>query len=170
MSDPRLAALLAGASLLALLAVAPAQAEPTAGTAPKGGRMSLERADANGDGAVSRAEFLAAGKARFEAMDTGKDGFVDESEREAVKAKFMERAGSAGAKMPAGLAEGGQRMGGARGLDRMDKDGDGKISLAEQEAFDAAVFARLDKNADGSLAGDELVRGPHEAPGKTPAQ
>lgn len=58
-----------------------------------------------------------------------------------------------------------------RGLDAADTDGDGAISLAEFEAAHAARvrerFARMDRNDDGLLSGDELKhdrRGRHPGP------
>ncbi|GAB3736918.1 hypothetical protein GCM10028862_21880 [Luteimonas pelagia] len=43
-------------------------------------------------------------------------------------------------------------------LDRMDGDGDGRVSLAEYQAWMGYAFARMDRDGDGVLA-------PHELPG-----
>lgn len=49
-----------------------------------GGHMMMKKADTNGDGAVSKAEFVAAHLARFDASDANKDGTVTKEERRAA--------------------------------------------------------------------------------------
>ena len=96
-------------------------------------------ADADGDGKVSRDEFI---KARttaleqaFARMDTDGDGKLDEKEVEAgaAQARAMAPAGRGGFRRPD--ADRPQRPGpGAmaeQGFDRMDADGDGKLSKEE---------------------------------------
>ena len=102
-------------------------------------------ADADGDGKVSRDEFI---KARttaleqaFARMDTDGDGKLDEKEVEAgaAQARAMGPAGLGGFRRPD--ADRPQRPGGDRpqrpgamaeqGFDRMDADGDGKLSKEE---------------------------------------
>ena len=102
-------------------------------------------ADADGDGKVSRDEFI---KARttaleqaFARMDTDGDGKLDEKEVEAgaAQARAMDPAGRGGFRRPD--ADRPQRPGGDRpqrpgamaeqGFDRMDADGDGKLSKEE---------------------------------------
>lgn len=80
------------AALLGTLAIGVAHAAqssqtpppPSAGAAAPtaGGRMgaAVARMDADGDGRVSRAEFLAASQKRFERMDANGDGVLDASE------------------------------------------------------------------------------------------
>ncbi|WP_404479771.1 hypothetical protein [Novosphingobium sp. BL-52-GroH] len=52
-----------------------------------GGMMAMARdADANKDGAISQAEFMAAAMKRFDAEDTNHDGQVTKAEREAAHA------------------------------------------------------------------------------------
>lgn len=43
---------------------------------------------------------------------------------------------------------------------RLDKDGDGKLTLAEFAAPDLRLFTRLDRNKDGTLTADELKTQP----------
>jgi hypothetical protein len=102
-------------------------------------------ADTDGDGKVSREEFI---KARttaleqaFARMDTDGDGKLDEKEVEAgaAQARAMGPAGLGGFRRPD--ADRPQRPGGDRpqrpgamaeqGFDRMDADGDGKLSKEE---------------------------------------
>lgn len=44
-------------------------------------------------------------------------------------------------------------------LQRMDSDGDGRISLDEYQAWMGYGFARMDRNGDGVLSADELPGG-----------
>lgn len=44
-------------------------------------------------------------------------------------------------------------------LQRMDGDGDGRVSLAEYQAWMGYAFGRMDRNGDGVLGADELPGG-----------
>jgi len=44
-------------------------------------------------------------------------------------------------------------------LARMDADGDGRIALAEYQAWMGYAFERMDANSDGQLSADELPGG-----------
>ncbi|UNK42909.1 EF-hand domain-containing protein [Luteimonas sp. S4-F44] len=44
-------------------------------------------------------------------------------------------------------------------LQRMDTDGDGRVSLAEYQAWMGYAFDRMDRNDDGVLSADELPGG-----------
>jgi hypothetical protein len=64
-----------------------------------GGMKMLARADTNGDKAVSAAEFRAIAEARFDRVDTNRDGTISAEERQAQRGKWRNRApapGSAG--------------------------------------------------------------------------
>lgn len=52
---------------------------------PKAVKADRVRVDANGDGAVSRAEFEAHLRVRFARMDADRDGFITRAERKAVR-------------------------------------------------------------------------------------
>lgn len=98
-----------------------------------------ERLDADGDGNVSRQEWLSAAGARFDRLDANKDGVLAPDE----------------------LARGGRHGGrGRRSFSRMDTNGDGQISLDEFQAAHpqapADLFTKLDTNKDGQLSPDEL--------------
>jgi uncharacterized low-complexity protein len=69
----------------------------------KCGDASMAKTDTDGDGKVSRAEFLkVAPKSNFDKIDTNHDGFIDEQEAyNNVKANFEAN----GKKMPKGLFE-----------------------------------------------------------------
>jgi Ca2+-binding EF-hand superfamily protein len=60
--------------------------------------------------------------------------------------------------MDGDMQGGGMREGGPfLNFDQIDADKDGKITLAEMEAFRAARFAAADTNGDGNLSAEELV-------------
>ena len=44
-------------------------------------------------------------------------------------------------------------------LAQMDKDGDGRVSLAESQAWMSYAFEGMDRNRDGTLSADELPGG-----------
>jgi len=98
----------------------------------RGGGMMM-RADTNGDGNISRAEFTAQAEARFARMDKNGDGFITADEMS---------------------GRGGRGPG--RGLMAADTDQDGKISRAEFMAQATERFAKLDANGDGQISGDEM--------------
>jgi hypothetical protein len=134
-------------SLVVVLGCVPAAvavAQPPMESSPA---EMVKRADADGDGKVSRDEFI---KARttaleqaFARMDTDGDGKLDEKEVEAgaAQARAMGPAGRGGFRRPD--ADRPQRPGSDRpqrpgagamaeqGFDRMDADGDGKLSKEE---------------------------------------
>lgn len=112
-------------------AAATIMAEPVA--------MMLAGFDADGDGRVTRAEMTAGVARSFAAIDTAQAGtlgyiaFADWAERwlgdrNAVPSPF-----------------------------EADRDGDGKVTLAELQTRLAAIFDRLDANHDGTLSHAELL-------------
>ena len=72
----------------AILAFALGASIATAATAqdgpPRGPGGAMMRADANGDGIVTRAEALAEAGARFDRIDTNHDGKIDQAELAAM--------------------------------------------------------------------------------------
>lgn len=95
--------------------------------------------DTNHDGVVSRAESQAGSDARFKRMDANKDGVVDAAELAKVKS-FI---GSRSPKM-------------IQMLDRLDANGDGKVTKAEADAAHKLSFDKTDANHDGQLDKAEL--------------
>lgn len=91
-------------------------------------RDPLARADANGDGIVTREEMLADVDARFAKLDANKDGKVTPDERKAY-------------------AEGSR----GRMMGRTDANGDGSVTLDEQRAQAIKRFDRIDTNHDGKI-------------------
>jgi Ca2+-binding EF-hand superfamily protein len=120
--------------------------------------MQSETPDAAPKRPITKAEMLARADARFDRMDTDKDGQLDANERkagaEAARAAMAERKGGEMADfMPGAGRRGG--MAGEGMLQRIDTNGDGMISKAENRAAAEARFARMDANGDGTIGADE---------------
>ena len=103
------------------------------------------RADTNGDGVVSRAEFFAAAEARFKNRDANGDRTLSGDEMKDRGGRFA----------------------------RIDTNNDGQLSFAEQAAATSARFVRLDADRDGKLTPEEMGprrgRGPDQrGPGMGP--
>lgn len=99
------------------------------------------RLDADGNGSISRQEWLNAAGARFDRLDTNKDGVLTPDE----------------------LSRGRHGRHGRpwrHSFSQIDTNGDGQISSAEfRAAFPRApadLFTKLDTNKDGRLSRDEL--------------
>jgi hypothetical protein len=115
-----------------------------------GGAQFWTNADANKDGAVTKAEFDAARGARFTTQDANKDGFLVQAE--------MAPPPGAGGPPPGGGGGGGFGM-------RADADGDGKISKAEYLAGGTMQWDRADANKDGKVDKAEIASMPQFGPG-----
>lgn len=57
---------------------------------PMGGGRMLQRLDTDGDGTVSRAEYRAQAIKRFDRLDANHDGFIDQSEMDAVRDRMLQ--------------------------------------------------------------------------------
>jgi Ca2+-binding EF-hand superfamily protein len=131
--------------LVAALAAAPALWALTATAGERPGGM-LAKADLNGDGTITRQELAAYRDATAARMDANKDGFITTDEMQAyILARMTAKA---------------ERMAAAR-IKAGDTDGDGRLSLAEEEAMGEGridkLFARADTNGDGVISADELT-------------
>jgi hypothetical protein len=137
-------------ALLLAFAAAPAFAAPEE-PARHGGHMMqrLEKADTNGDGAISRAEFTAFRAAQFDKRDTNHDGFLTADDKPMHPGKAP-AAGAAPARFMAAL----------------DTNKDGKISRDEFVNGEAKMFDRLDTNKDGTISKAELDAAKAQAPAK----
>lgn len=110
------------------------------------------KADVNGDGAISRAEFIARADARFARLDTDRNGTLSGAEHRFGHRIHGKRARFMGAQdMPDG------QPGAGRGamLQRFDADRDGKLSRAEFAAQANQRWSRLDANGNGKIDEDE---------------
>jgi EF hand len=128
-------AILAAALLtIAALALAPAFAQGASGMLER-----LMAADANRDGAITRAEMRAAREQGFRRMDADNDGFVTAAEREQMAA--------------AAKGKGRGEKGGAGGADA---NGDGKVSRDEFLNSPMRGFDRLDANNNDVIEASEI--------------
>jgi hypothetical protein len=109
--------------------------------------------DANKDGAVSRDEVEAGLRVQFEAADIDHNGSLNLSEIQAENARRWQRNGTASSPL-------------------IDWNQDGGVSFAEFSGTAHSVFAQLDRDKGGSLAGAELqaprVRGVARPAPRTP--
>ena len=102
--------------------------------AQQGGALAmLQAADANGDGAITRAEAQAARATMFDRLDADHDGFISQSER-ASRQDAQAR----------------------RSLEGADANHDGRISRAEMMNQPYRGFDWLDRNNDDILSAQEL--------------
>jgi Ca2+-binding EF-hand superfamily protein len=106
-----------------------------AGPGPKGAGPA--RFDKNGDGKVSKDEAPARMKEHFDAIDTNKDGSLDQQELQAARAKH-------GAKSVADRVA------------HLDKNKDGKLSKDEVPERMQKHFDAVDTNKDGFVDAQEL--------------
>ncbi len=92
--------------------------------------------------------------------DLDKDGSVTHAEFDSATAKHFAALTANGKTMTAAefSAEAQKRWSGisARFFKHLDADHDGRLSLAEFSAPDEKLFARLDRNKDGTVTRDEL--------------
>lgn len=134
----------AGFTTIALVGPTAAQSAP----APKG--------DAEGSGVLTRDEAMAQADARFDRLDTNKDGKLtpDEMQPRGTLARAVGSPppadGAAPSPAPAGPAMGGNGFGG-RMFARIDTNGDGEIDREEFRALAARRFNRMDSNKDGKI-------------------
>ena len=150
----------------------------------------MKRADTDGDGKVSRDEFIKARTARLEEaftrMDTDGDGKLDEQEAAAAGERMRSLGGGGregGFRRPDGERPQGQRgerpgagAVGEQAFDRLDGDGDGKLS--REEFAEGMARMRELMQRDGQGAGgpgglgrpDRGGRGPEEGFRRPPQQ
>ena len=106
-----------------------------------GGGDMLVQMDSDADGSITKQEFLAGREQMFTKRDRNADGYLDSED------------------MGQRAARGGERMKQVR--DRLDTDGDGKISKNEFVSADTPLFTSADKDSNGTLNPDEIAAAKH---------
>lgn len=95
---------------------------------------------------IPRSEVIAVVKRQFAAMDSNRDGVVDEREFEAYRA--------AQARQPASTGSAFNRIG-SHWFERADAAGDGRVTLSEAMARPLKLFDLADTNGDGVVSVQE---------------
>lgn len=129
--------------VLLAAACAPVATQPAAAQQSGAGGAraleQLEKADANGDGMVTRPEFTAHRKSQFPRLDRNGDGYFTDSD----VPRLMKN------RMPAGFSPGEMR-------EQFDSNGDAKVSEQEFVSGPSPVFERVDVNGDDQVSTAEL--------------
>ena len=107
----------------------------------------MHKIDADGDGTVSKAEWLAYQEKVWGAFPKAKDGTVDEK-------SFTTRSGSMVTFATGGYASGLQTP---EMMHKIDTNNDGTISHDEYVAYQTKVFEMMDTNHTGSLGPQEFL-------------
>jgi hypothetical protein len=145
----------AGVFVAALMSAPLANADDMASFATGGYARGLRtmsemhRIDTDGDGTISRAEWLAYQERVFAALDRHKTGVVDEKE-------FLTPSSDLATFATGGYARGLQTK---AMMHRIDTDGDGTVSHDEFIAYQSKVFDMMDSSKSGAV-------GPHDFLGK----
>ena len=114
--------------------------------------MLIERFDKDGDGKLAVSEMPERMQKRMKKSDTDADGFVSAEELKTT----LEKRGSKG-KGDRGEGKQGRKVADpAKLIERLDKDGDGKISLEEAPEKMKKRLVRIDANEDGFVELSEL--------------
>lgn len=144
-----LVAALLGATLLT--GAAQAQQAPAAPPAPPPPPHAgaLMRADANHDGVVTRAEWLAAVDARFARLDADKDGKITPDERRAAH----RRPGGPDGDRP---MPGGPMMRHGPAMPPPPPGADRTVTLDQERAQATRLFDFIDQNRDGRIDAAEI--------------
>jgi hypothetical protein len=107
----------------------------------------MHKIDTDGDGTVSKAEWLAYQEKVFAALDKNRTGVVDEKE-------FLSQSSDMATFATGGYAHGLQTK---AMMHKIDTDGDGTVSHDEFIAYQNKVFDMMDKNKTGSLGPQEFL-------------
>ncbi|MDB5555504.1 MAG: hypothetical protein JWL86_5488 [Rhizobium sp.] len=147
------------AGVFAVTATAPVFAAQDPAKKEKRLNRMIKRADINGDGKISQSELARGLSVTFAALDTNKDGALSADEVSNAKASMKahrKQARAAGegrvhfVKFPA------KRM--SKRFDKIDANGDGKLSESELGRVSERMFKRRDKDGDGYLTNADFKR------------
>ena len=111
-----------------------------------GARELFRRIDSNGDRKLEFGEIQAVRAQMFDRMDANRNGLLDAGEVRAAVEQAKSRRNFQAAQFTGLQAQ----------ADRMDRNGDGKISRDEFAAFMPERLLQADTNGDGALSISEL--------------
>lgn len=112
-------------------------------------QTAFQRLDTNGNGAISREEFLALRREMFARIDADKSGTITRAEIEAARQAAAQASGRAGSGTRQAQAD--------ERIWSQDANGDGQLTLAEYTA-QTRGFDMADRNRDGQLSAAEFDR------------
>jgi Ca2+-binding EF-hand superfamily protein len=110
---------------------------PMGGPGGPGMEMLIERFDVNEDGSITREEVTAVTAEKMKTFDLNGDGALSLDEYKALWTDAMNEAI-------------------VRSFQFHDPDGDAKVTLEEYSDNFDKLFARFDRNGDGTIAADEF--------------
>lgn len=116
----------------------------------------MHKIDTDGDGTVSKAEWLAYQEKIFAALDKKKTGVIDAKE-------FLSPSSEMATFATGGYARGLQTK---PMMHKIDTDGDGTVSHDEYIAYQTKVFDMMDKHQTGSVGPNEFLGNPQKYQGK----
>lgn len=128
-------------AVLALPAAALAAA-PAAARGDRDPTQLLDRADTNGDGRITRAEFTDSRARMFDKLDRNGDGSF--SEADMSQRRFKRRSGGGGGRLKELIGF-------------LDENGDGRVSRTEFVEGPNPMFDRADLNRDDVIDADEMA-------------
>jgi Ca2+-binding EF-hand superfamily protein len=139
----------------------PPDAPPPDGGGDRGGRHGWRGGHGPGGFGGHGHGFGGFGRARFcSDSDISKDGKVTRAEFDQIMVKHFQAAtgGAPAMTLPQFVADQSARYREVNDkmFKRLDKDGDGKLSMAEFSAPPLKLFARLDRNRDSVITADEM--------------
>jgi hypothetical protein len=141
------------AGVFAVTAAAPSFAAKDPAKKEKRINRMIKRADLNGDGKISRSEMSRGISVTFVALDANRDGSLNSAEianaKKALKA-HRKQARASGEARPHYVKFPAKRIN--KRFDRIDANGDGRISEAELTTVSGKMFQRRDKNRDGYIS------------------
>jgi Ca2+-binding EF-hand superfamily protein len=119
----------------------------------QGQSAAIQTMDADGDGALSAQEYAAGAESSFRQLDADHDGAVTAAELDTATDEAT------------GMAARSKVSTSADHIAALDNDGNGVLSVEENEAGARDAFAAMDANGDGLLDSTELaVARPRPAP------
>ncbi|WP_321392340.1 EF-hand domain-containing protein [Emcibacter sp.] len=102
--------------------------------------MFRELMDADGDGNISKQEIAKFHEDRINQADRNKDGSLSLEEFDVMQEALMEEA---------------KKLHLKKKFDRLDANGDGRVSAEEMTAHHGMMFDRMDRNDDGMIGPDD---------------